>query len=47
MIKGVHGYGRYVWLNRDSIRADKVKLYRYMRGWQFLLAMNGGVSLPK
>lgn len=47
-IKGVHCKGERVILsNKKSVKVGSVELYKYMRGWQFFLAMNDGVSLPK
>ena len=47
LVKGVHSYGKYVLLeNKKSVKVDIVKLYRYMKSWQFISRINSGVFLP-
>jgi len=45
-VGGAHCLGKRVMLGSKSVDINKVRLYRYKGGWQFLRQMNQAASLP-
>ena len=47
-VKGVHCLGKRIMLeNKKSVKIENVKLYKYMRGWQFLPTLTEGSPCHK